>query len=316
MNFKSFFLLLSILTYLPTEAPQASIFTIPEAVEKSCVFIMNNDKAVGSGFLLSLKEDDFSFFYLVTAKHVIKPYLKDATRVGVRMNVKNENKATNIPIPIPHFEGTGWFTHPNPIIDLAVLPIPLVTLNEVFDFSVITIDSPNSDWLATQEYIKKYQIRPGDEAFSLGLVPFIYSKNSKNLVMARFGNISMVGTSEIEIFGGQQLVHFLDCPAFGGQSGGPAFVLIERNEKGSTTLGGYRIALLGITSAFIPSPLRVAEVEVSERNGTKTVPIENTGLSRIVPTDYLVDILYSERIQRYRQHQISSAKQKVQTESD
>ncbi len=55
----------------------AGTFTIPDWVMKSCVFVMKDDKAEGTGFLIGVKEQDTTFCYFVTAKHVIQPALKN-----------------------------------------------------------------------------------------------------------------------------------------------------------------------------------------------------------------------------------------------
>lgn len=62
-------------------------FTIPEWVEKSCVFVMKGDKAEGTGFILGVKDQDTTFFYFITAKHVIVPALKDAKSLKLRLNL-------------------------------------------------------------------------------------------------------------------------------------------------------------------------------------------------------------------------------------
>jgi hypothetical protein len=110
---------------------------------------------------------------------------------------------------------------------------------------------------------------------------------------------------------GIQKVYFVDCPAFGGNSGGPVYVYSECSEC-SGFIPEERIALLGIMTEFIPSELRKAYVEVPEKELTKTkkkelrkkveVGLENTGIARIVPVDYLVDILFSDELKQAREN--------------
>jgi hypothetical protein len=177
-----------------------------------------------------------------------------------------------------------------------------------YDVQMHTVDSATNDLFATQSFIQRFKIRPGDSAFTLGLVPYLFNKDGENLVMSRSGTISMVGTKELNLPGGKQIAHFLDCAAFGGQSGSPAFVLLERDENGNLILG-WRIALLGVVTEFVPSPLRSAKVVLTEEERKEAVIlIENTGISKVVPVDYLVDILFSKEQQEFRKTIIENQK--------
>lgn len=276
-------------------------FTIPEWVEKSCVFVMKGEKAEGTGFVLGVKDQDTTFFYFITAKHVIKPALEDAKSLKLRLNLKDSDKAEVVDFPLFVFDGKPWAEHTNQAVDLAVTPLALGDKGDKYDIQMITVDSPSNEVFACEQFIQKYKVRPGDKAFAMGLVPYLFSKDVKNLVMARSGSVSMVGESELPLPGGKQKAHFLDCAAFGGQSGGPAFVLLERSESGAM-ITGWRIALLGVTTEFVPSPLRASKVTLAEQEKREAlVPIENTGISKVVPADYLADILFSEQQKKFRE---------------
>jgi hypothetical protein len=171
-----------------------------------------------------------------------------------------------------------------------------------------SVDSADNEIFATQAFIERFKIRPGDSAFSLGLVPYLFNKENENLVMSRSGTISMVGIKEISLPGGKQMAHFLDCAAFGGQSGGPTFVLLERDENG-VLIAGWRIALLGVVTEFIPSPLRTAKVNLSgEEKKEAVILLENTGISKVVPVDYLVDLIFSQDQQDFRKEIVEKKK--------
>lgn len=291
--------LLWVVLAIPLSAT-AGTFTIPEWVEKSCVFVMNGEKAEGTGFVLGVKDHETTFFYFITAKHVIVPALKNARSLKLRLNLRDADKAKVVDFPLFNFSGKPWAEHHNPAIDIAVTPLALGDKLKKYDVQMITIDSPTNEFFACESFIKKYKVRPGDQAFALGLVPYLFSKDVKNLVMTRFGAISMVGTSELQLPGGKQKAHFLDCAAFGGQSGGPAFVLLERSESGAL-IAGWRIALLGVTTEFVPSPLRASKVTLAKQEKREAVVlIENTGISKVVPADYLVDILFSDTQKKFR----------------
>lgn len=299
--------LIGLLLLSPFSSP-AGTFTVPEWVEKSCVFVMKGEKAEGTGFLLGVKDQETTFFYFVTAKHVIKPALENSRTLRLRLNVRDSDKAEIVDFPIFLFDGKPWIEHTNNAVDLAVSPLALADKIQRYDVQMNTVDSPTNELFACDTFIKKYKVRPGDQAFTLGLVPYLFSKDTKNLVMARSGTISMVGVSELPLPGGTQKAHFLDCAAFGGQSGGPAFVLLERTETGAL-IAGWRIALLGIVTEFVPSPLRMAEVTLAEQEKQKAMmPIENTGISKVVPVDYLADILFSDSQKEFRRQVLEQQK--------
>jgi len=278
----------------------AGTFTIPDWVMKSCVFVMKGEKAEGTGFLIGVKVRERTFCYFVTAKHVILPAFKDTSILHLRLNKKDGSGAEIVEFPMVRFNNKGWLEHDNPAVDIAVAPLAIFDKVQKYDVQMYTVDSATNDIFATQSFINRFKVRPGDSAFTLGLVPYLFNKDGENLVMSRSGTISMVGTKELNLPGGKQVAHFLDCAAFGGQSGGPAFILLERSEGGAM-IAGWRISLLGVVTEFVPSPLRSAKVVLTEEERKEAViPIENTGISKVVPVDYLIDILFSKEQQDFR----------------
>lgn len=288
------------LIYLFIASPLfAGTFTIPDWVMKSCVFVMVGEKAEGTGFLIGINEQESTFCYFVTAKHVILPALKDTSVLHLRLNKKDSSGAEIVEFPMHRFNNKAWLEHDNPAVDLAVAPLAIFDKVQKYDVQMYPVDSTTNEIFATQSFINRFKVRPGDRAFSLGLVPYLFNKGGENLVMSRSGTISMVGTKELNLPGGKQVAHFLDCAAFGGQSGGPAFVLLERNEDGALVVG-WRISLLDVVTEFVPSPLRSAKVVLTEEERNEAViPLENTWISKVAPVDYLVDILFSQEQQSF-----------------
>ena len=272
---------------------------------------MHGDKAFGTGFLVWLHDQKTTFCYLVTAKHVVKPILNSPNApLSVRFNLKKEGKAEIIKFPAIMFNGLRWLQHKNPAVDLAVIPLAIFGRVQYLETGGKRISSPNDDFLATIEWIKKYKVGAGDDVFTLGLVPYLFSKNQVNLVLSRFGKISLLPMKEIDLPGGKQKTYFIDSQAFGGNSGGPAFVLLERNESGGMIIG-WHFALLGLVTQFVPRPLRMQKVNLEDKakkQGLKL--IENTGITKVVPVDYLVDILFSDEQLKFRTKIVKEKKAK------
>ncbi len=275
---------------------------------QSCVFVMKGGAAEGTGFLIGVKEQEVTFCYFITAKHVILPALKNIPVLNLRLNKKDGSGAEVVAFSMIAFNNKLWIEHSNSAVDLAVAPLAIFDKVQKYDVKMYTVDSEDNELFATQSFLKRFKIRPGDRAFTLGLVPYLFNKDGENLVMTRSGSISMVGTKELNLPGGKQIAHFLDCAAFGGQSGGPAFVLLERNEEGAF-IAGWRIGLLGVVTEFVPSPLRTAKVSLGEEERKEAlIPMENTGISKIVPVDYLVDLLFSEEQKDFRKKIVENQK--------
>ena len=70
-------------------------------------------------------------------------------------------------------------------------------------------------------------------------------------------------------------------------------------------MAGWRFALLGVVTEFVPSPLRKAKLRLEENNKREAViALENTGIAKVVPVDYLLEILFSDELEDLRSQQI------------
>lgn len=83
----------------------AGTFTIPDWLMKSCFFVMKDNDAIGTGFLIGVKDQDRTFYYFVTAKHVIVPALTDSNVLHLRLNKKGGNGADIVDFPLIQFDG-------------------------------------------------------------------------------------------------------------------------------------------------------------------------------------------------------------------
>ena len=300
-----------VLTIVLCANSNAGTFTIPDWLTNSTVFVMRGEKAQGTGFLMGIKDCNATFCYLVTAKHIVKPLLSGSSnKIAVRFNLKNSDKAKTIEFPTRKFSGKRWLEHTNSAIDLAAIPLSIFGDMKDLDVMMYGVQDPNDEFLATISWLNKYKVGPGDQAFTLGLVPYLYTKDHENLILSRFGAISLLPRKEINLPGGKQKAYFIDCQAFPGNSGGPAFVLVERSESG-TLIGGWRFGFLGVVTEFVPSPLRAKKVDLKEDDHKIAIQlVENTGISKVVPVDYLVDILFSDEQKGFRNRLIQKTRRK------
>jgi hypothetical protein len=232
---------------------------------------------------------------LVSAKHVLEPILSDTTKpLNVRFNKKDGSGAVTVTFQTQYFNGKRWIEHKNPAVDIAAAPLAIWDKINELDVGLFLVADTTKDYFCDTSFVNKYKVTAGDQVFTVGLVPYLFNKDEKNMVLSRFGTISALPQYDLRLPGGLQKAYFLDCPAFGGNSGGPAYVLLERTETGAL-IAGWRIALLGVVSEFVPSPLRMQQIKTDDDLANAVQLIENTGISKVVPIDYLKEILYSQQ---------------------
>jgi hypothetical protein len=226
-------------------------------------------------------------------------YLILLSHLTLEFNKKQNTGAITVNFPTFAFNGKRWIEHKNPAVDIAAVPLAIWDKINDLDIGLFILADTTKDYFCDIAFVNKYSVKPGDQVFTVGLVPHLFNKDERNMVLSRFGTISSLPQYELKLPGGLQKAYFLDCPAFGGNSGGPAYVLLERNEKGEMIVG-WRIGLLGIVSEFVPSPLRMQQIKTDDALANAVQLIENTGISKVVPIDYLKEILYSKEQIEFR----------------
>jgi len=233
-----------------------------------------------------------------------------------RFNLKEKNSAEIIDFKTFKFRGKRWIEHPNKAVDLAVIVLTIFKNIDRLDIGIKPVENRIDDYIASAEWLQKYKVDQGDQIFTLGLVPYLYTPDAPNLVLSRFGTIALLLQNEILLPGGKQKAYFIDCQAFGGNSGGPAYVLIERSESGAL-IAGWRFALLGVVTEFVPSPLRMQKIKTKQSGeNEKFLPLENTGITKVVPIDYLLDIVFSDEQKEFRKKIAKKDKSKPIQKSD
>ncbi len=280
-------LLFVLFIFLSNVFNNVSAFNIPDEVINSVVFVMQEvekdnkkeDIPVGSGFLISVRTDKGSLFsYFVTARHVVDQILSDGRKtLKLRFSRANGEGGEVIPFETDSYNGKQYLEHKNKYVDLAVIPLGLFNNEKIEAAGVVfvmpIITSPTDKYFASADWIKIHEVKQGYKVFTVGLSPLVYNKAEKNLVLSRFGTISFLIEKEFDfpppLNWGPQKVYFVDCPTFGGNSGGPVYVYSECSECGGF-IPEIRAALLGIMIGFVPSELRKMYVEVPEKESTKT----------------------------------------------
>jgi hypothetical protein len=245
-------------------------------IKESVVFLgfMNNghEQIVGTGFLMQIND----IFYLVTAKHVIE---KNWQNLHVFLNTTQLKAPSAKPLSVIYNNGYSWIRHPDPKVDIAILPF-LKDVNDQVRFvpdSLIPKDMAEIHELVDVFYVS---FHPGLNSFQ--------NDGCVNPIV-RKGVISRVNNND---------TFYIDGSAFPGNSGSPIFLFptpIKISNGGISIGAPTKISLLGVMGAYLP----YQDVALSQQTGRPRVIFEeNTGLSLIWSTKFIDQIIQSEDFQK------------------
>lgn len=188
--------------------------------------------SVGAGFVIGKPtgRGDKTFYYvLVTADHLLKAIKGDKITLHLRKKTEDTYQRIEHTVRIRENGKNLWTKHPE--ADVAVM---YVSLPKDADIALLPIA-----FLATDENLRTYEIRPGDQLFALGF-PLGQEANEAGFPILRTGTIA-----SYPILPTRKTKHFLfDFEVYKGNSGGPVFLIAQnRFYKGSTHIGIVRMIL-------------------------------------------------------------------------
>jgi len=239
---------------------------------------------VASGFLyghfISKIDEETNQYrvFLVTNRHV----LEGQKVVYLRFNPREAMPAREYTLDFKRGENPAVYnTHPDPDIDLAVVPInPNVLDKDGIQFSCFYSDRH----IADRESLGDLGITEGDFGYILGF-PMGLVGEQRSFVVVRQGVIARIrdylAKASKEIL--------MDCMIFPGNSGGPVITKPEAMAiRGTKTQSGA--CLIGVVAKSIT----YRDVAISLQTKRPRVVFEdNSGLASIVPIQYLVDLIQS-----------------------
>lgn len=245
---------------------------------------------VASGFLYGdfiekISETESSYrIFLVTNRHV----LNDKGIVYLRFNPEANESAREFDLPLKDEKGNRqWFAHPDPSIDIAVVPINGNALRE---------ERIKFNWFQSDQHVmdrakaNESGITEGDGVFVLGF-PMGLVGRERNYVITRLGTIARIRDTLL----GASKDFLVDTTIFPGNSGGPVvlkpeFLAIQGSKAQHASY------LIGVVKGYIP----YREEAISKQTGnTRIVFEENSGLAAVIPIDFvketIQDFLKTER---------------------
>jgi hypothetical protein len=286
---------------------------VPDEVRKCVVFILHRDKQDdqfhldGTGFFVSIKQEDLNFAYVITAKHVIVPIKQRSVDniVYLRINTRDGGSqlvATRV---------NDWIDHPtDSSVDAMLLPYapPL----DVFDYLVIT-----EQMVATESVIRDNSIGAGDEVFFTGLFVNAYGQK-KNMPIVRIGNIALIPDEKIPIkYFGNADVYLIESRSIGGLSGSPVFVHLGgvRTVPGKgTMLGGSLFFFLGLIHGHWEIDIEKTKIDIglstNEDEFMEEKEAVNKGIAIVVPAVKIMETIFQPKLQQGRDKIIQERKEK------
>jgi hypothetical protein len=239
-------------------------------------------KPIATAFFVGIATElpEYSFSYLVTARHVIDP----AEELWLRL-AKHDGTVKHIPVPIEK-----WFK--NPSSDIAVYPV---------DFSpkeFLYIAMP-SQWLFPKS--EHVPVHLGSEVIMLGLFTHFYGKK-KHEVISRFGRIALLPEEPIRLDTSPKMeikAYLIQSLSWGGESGSPAIIYNENSAHRSSFGIGvtwFSPRVLGLVHGHYP-----IREEVTPRHKYSGGVDLNAGIAIIVPSADILDTLHCPALVKERE---------------
>lgn len=253
----------------------------------NCSALVHVGGSSGSGFFIQ----DTSDLFFVTARHVVMDNISNNKKGGntqyrfkaPRIEVKwyprkaESSNANIMLINVNALKSSGnLIIGQNPEDDFIIMRI--ATLESKGDYASANysshikrigptsrIESYHTLWTAKFE-----QINIGSEVIMVGYPKSLGLKNIPqydfNRPLMRKGIIAGKNVNLKNVV--------LDCPSFGGNSGGPVYMIIDEGIS-------WQFKLVGLVSSFIP----LEEAWVNPSYGIKNVEFANSGYSVIIPIE-------------------------------
>jgi hypothetical protein len=253
----------------------------------------------GTGFFVGVNDTtrNLTFYYLVTAKHVLWDTLSKSfvSETWLRVN-QIGGEASFVRLPLRTNGPTrNVFVHSDTTVDL-------VAVGEVPDPEKYRFKILSTDIIRTEGDLKRLGLEEGTDVFFPALfVP--HTGEHQNYPIVRFGKIALVSGGERIKWDNQlQRLHLIEAVSIGGHSGAPVFIWFAPRLKPGTILTSEftekRMRLIGVMQGYFRywSPLGYEKTRITPLSEA------HTGISAVVPADLLYEILFGAQASETRQH--------------
>ena len=239
---------------------------------------------IGTGFLL---RSERGFYYVVTCKHVVRKkgrLNKEGLfyRLNTRSFIDDPFHRRSINALLEELE-VDYFLHPDDRVDIAVFPIKVDVRKDDIKFATFSI------------FEELENIYPREDVFFIGY-PIGTVLSERNQPVVRNGIISRKN---------EDFRFLIEGASFPGNSGSPVITkslpyTYNREKKLFNLKEVKQARFIGI----IYQQIRYRESAISPQTGNVRVIFEeNTGLSKVIPSNFIKDILESEPVKAYEKRE-------------
>ena len=211
--------------------------------------------------------------FVVTNRHVVK----GQDQMWIRFHAPAGQRPKVLPIPRGP-RPFPWVLHPDPDIDLAVLPTAAIEIPDGLDpdrFLTLRSHTVTIDDLRSSEFSE------GNELFILGF-PMGIAGTDQNDVIVRHGIVARIQ----DWYDGRSKDFLIDSSIYPGNSGGPVILKPVLWGFGK----GRRFTtpkIIGLVSGYLP----YRDVARSEQTGlVRLIAEENSGLATVVPMNAVIEL--------------------------
>ena len=263
---------------------------------------------LGTGFFVGVRQDDWDFLYLLTAKHVLDEAVKAKLPLAMRLNKRDGGSAYILLAP-----ETAWWRSAE--ADLAILPA-------VIDAAVFQFEALPLQMLATAEKLSTHAIGLGDDLFTVGLFSLRTGKQ-QNIPIVRTGIISAIPSEPLtEKNKPPYHAYLAEMRSIGGLSGSPVFVYIDRFRTVDSNIPeghdwtyfciGYVRGHWKLDREMIADDIVESDVALGFNPGETL----NVGIAVVSPSIYAINMLTHPTLQKRREDHIKERGEKGELADD
>jgi hypothetical protein len=281
------------------KAPDGSLAKGPDGQ------LVTLEMPLGTAFFVSYPDkrggDEYSFGYIVTAKHVLKDvdgsYLKS---VKLRVNLVKPQTDSDLTFgDIAVSDDAGrllWFEDKeDPQNDVAI--VPGMPSQGLVDFKTVPIQM-----FTDAELLKKRTVEEGDSVYLLGLMPQYYGER-RNYPVVRRGTLALMTDEPIQTGPDtRQHAYLAELASWPGNSGAPVFLNLG-GLRGGSLIGGSDFHLLGLMLGYFSNVRRADVVDTRTIMGGDP---SNIGISFVLPASTIRKVLDSAPLQQMRDGAINA----------
>ena len=211
--------------------------------------------------------------FVVTNRHVVEGH----RQMWVRFCAPAGKHPRVLPIPSGPWP-LPWMLHPDPDIDLAVLPLDAIQIPDGLAPDRFLTLHPHA---VTIDDLRSSECSEGNELFILGF-PMGIAGTDQNDVIVRHGIIARIQ----DWYDGRSKDFLIDSSIYPGNSGGP--VILKPVIFGSSREPWFdQPKVLGLVSAYLP----YRDIAMSKQTGrVRLISEENSGLAKVVPMDAVIEL--------------------------